>query len=174
MKKLVLGALALLVALSLVACGEVENEVIDEPNNNEVVDVIEDDNNEPEIVDQEVSGEEVSGEEVSGEVVEEKEFDVVKVITLAENPTTGYTWSYAIADETVAVVEGDEYTPAKVEDGMVGAGGTHAYRVSGLKEGETTITFTYARSWESGEEPANTATYTLKVNANNEISVVEM
>ena len=168
MKKLVLGALALLVALSLVACGEVENEVIDEPNNNEVVDVIEENNNAPEIDEPEVN------EEVSGEVVEEKEFDVVKVITLAENPTTGYTWSYAIADETVAVVEGDEYTPAQVEEGMVGAGGSHAYRVSGLKEGETTITFTYARSWESGEEPANTATYTLKVNANNEISVVEI
>ena len=114
MKKLVLGALALLVALSLVACSDVEDKVIDEPDNDEVVDVIEENNNAPEIVEPEASG-----EEVSGEVIEEKEFDVVKVITLAENPTTGYTWSYAIADETVAVVEGDEYTPAQVEEGMV-------------------------------------------------------
>ena len=68
-------------------------------------------------------------------------------ICLAANPTTGYAWT--------AVQEGDSVTLTRdysVQDAgaqnIAGAGGLQYYDCKAVKEGRTTITFTYARSWE--------------------------
>lgn len=102
----------------------------------------------------------------------DEEFSMTKTIWLKENPTTGYQWSYEIKDETIAVVEGDEYTPNNATEGMAGAGGVHAFRLSGLKEGQTTITFNYSRSWES-VEPIKTEAFIVTTDSNSLISVVK-
>ena len=58
--------------------------------------------------------------------------------------------------------ESEEYIPDEAGEGIVGAGGTYVATFSSpmiLPEGVggmATITFTYARPWETGEEPADT------------------
>ena len=71
-------------------------------------------------------------------------------LKLDENPTTGYTLSYEIKDKDIVSVASDEY---KADDtDKTGAGGVHTYVIKGLKEGETTITFTSAQDWDGGEK----------------------
>lgn len=87
-------------------------------------------------------------------------------ITLDENPTTGYTWTYKIEDENVAKFVSDEYVAPKGD--KAGEGGTHTYEFAGVKKGETTITFTLKRSWEENEA-AQTKNVTVSVDDDNVI-----
>lgn len=112
---------------------------------------------------------EETSEDVKIEETSEK-FSVTKTIWLKENPTTGYRWSYKIEDESVAVVEGDEYTTTNTNEGIAGASGVHAFRLSGLKEGQTTITFNYSRSWES-VQPLKTEVFSITVNSDSLITI---
>ena len=78
---------------------------------------------------------------------EVKEIESPDVIELEGNPTTGYEWTCIIDDDSIAkleaIFEADETTSA-----ITGEGGTYLFTVTGLKEGKTTITCKYARSWE--------------------------
>ena len=69
-------------------------------------------------------------------------------IALDSNPTTGYGWEVSY-DENMLSLEKEEYNPDEKEPGLVGAGGTQYYRFQALKVGETEITVTYKRSWET-------------------------
>ena len=82
--------------------------------------------------------------------------------TLDGNPTTGYSWYCTIGDDEVIAAESDDYTS---NSDLIGAGGTYSWRFKALKEGQTTITFKYYRSWE-GEASAtaeNTVIYQVNV-----------
>ena len=83
------------------------------------------------------------------------------VVQLVGNASTGFTWSYAIADESIAVCTG-ETSVYQGKDGVVGAPSDCYYTFEGLKAGTTVVTFTYQRSWEH-EAPAKTASYQLTV-----------
>lgn len=87
---------------------------------------------------------------------EQKNFKV----ELEENATTGYRWFYEIADETVVQCVEDETVEGDKD--KAGAPGTRVFEFSGMKEGETTITFTYKRDWEGGET-ADTKEITVEV-----------
>jgi len=70
------------------------------------------------------------------------------IIALDSNPTTGYDWE-ASYDENMISLEKEEYNPDAKAPGLVGAGGTQYYQFQALKVGETEITVTYKRSWET-------------------------
>lgn len=72
-------------------------------------------------------------------------------MSLDANFTTGASWQTAIADETVAVLESDEYVQKKANPGMVGVGGKQVLTFKCLREGESKITLKYCRPWEGGE-----------------------
>lgn len=158
MKKFLSILAILIISFSLVACGNSKNEV----KNNEVP------NNQGAIE----NGEKTAKEENFYSVDEVNNYAIFQFIRLEENPTTGYSWQYTVADDNIAVVEDDEYVENQTPEGWTGAGGEHTYRVSGISAGETTITFKYARPWEIDKAPEKEITFNLKVNENNEVLVV--
>jgi predicted secreted protein len=73
---------------------------------------------------------------------------VLYLVTLKENPTTGYEWFCEVSDETLLSVTDHGYTPNAVTDAALGEEGNHSWMIGGLQEGEVTVTFTYMRPWE--------------------------
>ncbi|MDY2656545.1 MAG: protease inhibitor I42 family protein [Candidatus Limiplasma sp.] len=90
-------------------------------------------------------------------------------VILAANPTTGYTWAVEIADDTVVSVTDDGIAQSDTE--LVGAGGYQRFELVGKAQGYTTVTFTYARSWETEEEPVYKLVYDLSVDADLKVTV---
>ena len=64
------------------------------------------------------------------------------------NPTTGYDWT-AVLNGDCVVMTRDEYEQKPSEPGMAGVGGYQYYDFTAVKAGTATVTFTYARSWET-------------------------
>ena len=91
-------------------------------------------------------------------------------ITLAGNPTTGYSWTYKISDKSVLkdTTKSDNYTADKTEANIYGSGGTYEYSFKALKPGTTNIIFTYI----STSEKAYQIVYKIKVNQNGQITIV--
>jgi len=72
-------------------------------------------------------------------------------ITLAGNPTTGYTWELADVDRIVLTPDPE---PAFVRDSsLIGAGGRYTFRVFALKPGTSAVKLVYRRSWEKEVPP---------------------
>ena len=71
------------------------------------------------------------------------------VIALDSNPTTGYVWMESYDASMLKLVENKYETGKKAEHDTVGTGGTYFYRFKALKPGETEITLTYKRPWET-------------------------
>jgi len=69
------------------------------------------------------------------------------VIAVDSNPTTGYMWEASYDHSILDLVE--EGYDADQEPGLVGAGGTQYFRFKALEKGDTKITLTYKRSWET-------------------------
>ena len=91
------------------------------------------------------------------------------VVILSANPTTGYTWAVEIADEAVVSVTDDGIAPDSEE--LTGAGGMQRFELVGKAQGYTTVTFVYARSWETEEEPVFKLVYDLSVDADLKVTV---
>ena len=102
---------------------------------------------------------------------ERKETTSPEVIELEGNPTTGYEWTCIVKDEKIAKVE-SIFKPDETTSAITGEGGTYLFTVTGLKEGNTTITCKYARSWE---ETANDEVrkYNVTVDKNLKVSIEE-
>ena len=75
-------------------------------------------------------------------------------IKLEENPTTGYQWSIAVSDESVVVLDKDDYEPDDQSGELVGSGGTRVLTFKALKAGTATIGMVYERSWEPNPDDA--------------------
>ena len=73
---------------------------------------------------------------------------VLYLVTLKENPTTGYEWFCEISDEATLSVSDHGYTPNESAEAAPGEEGNHSWMIGGLREGEATVTFTYMRPWE--------------------------
>ena len=80
-------------------------------------------------------------------ILAENEFTV----TLAENPTTGFSWQYEIQDKSAVKLVDDLYVPSNTDKRIVGAGGMHSFTFACLKDCETTVLMTYKRPWKGGE-----------------------
>lgn len=76
-------------------------------------------------------------------------------VTYDSNPTTGYSWTQKVSDETILQSVNDDYeADAGTESGVVvlGRGGKETFEYKGLKAGKVKITFIYARPWKGGGE----------------------
>jgi inhibitor of cysteine peptidase len=105
----------------------------------------------------------VLGAEDNGSQVELTSGQVLEV-TLASNPTTGYSWEVSEVDETVLTQVGEvEFQQAPAEgEPVTGAGGTETFRFA-ASAGETTLTLVYHRPWEKDVEPLETFTVQVVV-----------
>jgi inhibitor of cysteine peptidase len=91
--------------------------------------------------------------------------DQTLVLTLASNPSTGYSWAVAAIDESILQQQGDPtYTASPARDPqVVGAGGTETFRFRALASGQTTLQLIYRRPWEQDVPPIETFTLTATV-----------
>ena len=101
------------------------------------------------------------GDQVTGDTFETT---VGKTFTIAldANATTGYSWSQTVGDTNVVAFVGNEYVAEVRDPQVVGGGGIDTFTFNAIGKGTTTITLTYARSWES-VPPAKTRTITVTV-----------
>lgn len=84
------------------------------------------------------------------------------VVSLDSNPTTGFEWALAEnSDEDVLQKVDSEFEAAKTD--LIGAGGKELWTFKALKEGTSTISMEYRRSWEEEIEPAETFGLTVVV-----------
>ena len=83
------------------------------------------------------------------------------VVTLASNPSTGYTWSFQLTREGVIAANGSEYDPTEPQ--IPGSGGRERFRFIAVESGQTTLRFEYRRPWETDTPPAQTVTYDVVV-----------
>ena len=75
------------------------------------------------------------------------------VVSLAGNPTTGYTWQVDPANALLTQLGDPVYTPASA---AIGASGTQTFRFQPTGAGATTLQMVYRRPWETGVPPAET------------------
>lgn len=89
------------------------------------------------------------------------------VVTLASNPSTGYSWTISGApDGAVLTQDGDiTYTPSNPDVVMPGSGGSETVRFTATAAGTTTIVLDYRRPWETDVPPVETVTIDVTVTA---------
>lgn len=91
-------------------------------------------------------------------------------VMLRGNPTTGYTWTATVADESIVTVVDDGFAQDTAEETATGVGGFQRYSFEGKAEGYTTVTFTYGRSWET-EAPLYTLVYDIAVDSALQVTI---
>ena len=64
------------------------------------------------------------------------------------NATTGYGWAYDAQGDSVALT-GERHETPNTDPRVAGAPGRQYYTFAAVKPGTTTVTFTYARPWET-------------------------
>ena len=84
------------------------------------------------------------------------------VITLAGNPSTGYTWETKDLDASMFLQVGETQF-ASSNPNLVGSGGTQTLTLRILKSGSVTLKLVYHRPWETGVAPADTFSVELLV-----------
>ena len=82
------------------------------------------------------------------------------VVSLAENPSTGFSWHYRIADQGVIALISDAYIHGG--SNLPGSGGQHNWKFKALKKGSSKIIFSYYREWEK-DKVASNYEYTVTV-----------
>lgn len=83
-------------------------------------------------------------------------------VTLDENATTGYQWTYAQSAEGIVSEADNVFLPPENQH-VVGAAGTHSWTFEGVKPGLTQAVFSYMRSFEKKAPPARQMIYLLCV-----------
>jgi inhibitor of cysteine peptidase len=92
------------------------------------------------------------------------------VIELEGNPSTGYSWTYTADPEGIVREVSNEYRRDTAK-GAVGTGGQFVFVFEALSRGETELRFIYARPWEKDAPPAESVSYTLRVNGAKKITL---
>jgi inhibitor of cysteine peptidase len=83
------------------------------------------------------------------------------VVTLEANPSTGYSWERAEAQEDILQQVGEpEFTN---RSNLVGAPGTETLRFKAAQAGQTELKLVYHRPWETGVAPEETFTVQVVV-----------
>ena len=84
------------------------------------------------------------------------------VLSLEENPTTGFRWE--VVQRAAAVIEiVGEGRYAAASTGRVGSGGTTTWRFRATRTGSDTLRLVYRRSWEKDQPPAESFSCTVNV-----------
>lgn len=97
----------------------------------------------------------------NGSKIEVKAGDLI-VVSLAGNPTTGYTWEASNLDTSFFEQVGE--TEFKSDNpGLAGAGGTLTLTFKAIRSGTAALTLVYHRPWETDVEPLDTFTVTVTV-----------
>jgi len=82
-------------------------------------------------------------------------------VSLAENPTTGYTWDMKAGPGLTRVV--DKFVgPSPSPSPLMGAGGTRSWVFRVDKAGTLTLTGLYVRPWEANGKSAADFSLTIK------------
>eukprot|EP00291_Cryptomonas_curvata_P024223 CAMPEP_0172173708 /NCGR_PEP_ID=MMETSP1050-20130122/13228_1 /TAXON_ID=233186 /ORGANISM="Cryptomonas curvata, Strain CCAP979/52" /LENGTH=130 /DNA_ID=CAMNT_0012845541 /DNA_START=80 /DNA_END=472 /DNA_ORIENTATION=+ len=82
-------------------------------------------------------------------------------VTLASNPTTGYTWEISKASALLKKVD-SKYIPTDSQPGLVGGGGKDVYTFKTVGTGPGEIIFSYKRSWEAASLSEATFSFDIK------------
>lgn len=86
------------------------------------------------------------------------------VMSLAGNPTTGYSWDVKdIKGDAVERVGEVKYKADAHPPGMVGVGGGFTAKFKAAKPGKATVTLEYRRPWEKNAKAAETFEVTISV-----------
>jgi inhibitor of cysteine peptidase len=85
-------------------------------------------------------------------------------VTLASNPTTGYSWALAkpLDPKLLTLVTNIYQRP---ETRLVGAGGNEVWTFKAAGEGRTDISLKYVRPWETNVPPVRTTNFVVVVSA---------
>lgn len=83
-------------------------------------------------------------------------------IMLDYNAGTGYQWTYTADTEGVLMFV-EQFTEDKADPGVVGGPLREHFVFRSQAPGEVVLTFKLARSWETGQEPAETQVYAFTV-----------
>ena len=75
-----------------------------------------------------------------------------QVVSLPENPTTGYSWQFFITPENQNAVSDVTETYIAPESNLSGAGGIKEYAFTFRQKGTITVTGYYFRPWEKRDE----------------------
>ena len=84
------------------------------------------------------------------------------VITLRENPTTGFRWNPISSGEPACTLLDHSFDSAGSTPGNAG---THFWHFQAVNEGSSKIEFAYRRSWEQDRLSAQTFTLNMSVRA---------
>ncbi|MBC8309474.1 MAG: protease inhibitor I42 family protein [Phycisphaerales bacterium] len=82
-------------------------------------------------------------------------------IVLPSNPSTGYDWVLSINHPEVVHNVSHRYTPDS--SGRVGVSGETTWSLRTGKTGETKLTFSYKRQWETDVLPTRVEVFTIDV-----------
>ena len=83
-------------------------------------------------------------------------------LTLASNPTTGYSWTLAKPlDQNFLTLLSNEFVPSKSK--LVGAPGAQVWRFKAIRVGETQIALEYVRPWETGVAPVQQTNFIVTI-----------
>ncbi|WP_052402892.1 protease inhibitor I42 family protein [Methanococcoides methylutens] len=87
------------------------------------------------------------------------------VLKLKENPTTGYSWNLTVPEGLKLI--GDDFI-APEDEGLVGAGGIHEWKLQAETEGTYEISAIYKRPWENTTGDEDTFSMIVTVLASGE------
>ncbi|MEJ8305206.1 protease inhibitor I42 family protein [Saccharibacillus sacchari] len=90
-------------------------------------------------------------------------------ISLEENPSTGYAWSYK-ADPALTLIS-EKSVSLNEEPTIVGAPDQKTWTFQAQKAGTYKIQFDYARPWEKDKAPVQSQTYIVHVQASGKSTV---
>ena len=97
----------------------------------------------------------------SGSAISVSNGDTI-VISLAANPTTGFSWQQAPGlDTSVVTFVSESYQQQPVSSAVVGAGGTDTLTFKAVGESTTTITLEYLRSGDTSAADSFTVSVTV-------------
>ena len=88
----------------------------------------------------------------------------VAELRLKENPTTGYRWQVRRNGEPACRIREDFLeAPPQTLPAQPGQGGTHVWRIEGVKVGICDLALDYVRAWESDQKPAQSFDVRIRV-----------
>lgn len=91
-----------------------------------------------------------AGQTDSGSTIAAAAGDVL-VLSLPENPTTGYSWKMTLSSGLKA--ESDRYIEADKAGDLVGGGGTHVWRIAVVEAGTQIVKGEYRQQWDPTQTP---------------------
>ena len=89
----------------------------------------------------------------------ERQVEIAKgaviTVSLASNPSTGFSWSEQAQIASMAIVQQTGHEVVEPDaDGVVGAAGSQVWTFKALEKGTTVLSMEYSQPWDGGEKAA--------------------